>query len=211
MTEGAGDVAMTPRLYLVRKSGKVTRSIEIPMGCDSLNHADAFILDNGEVVYTWFGEHCSPFEKSKAAEVAHNIVISRNGHAHLEEDVGDKEEFWEVMGGIGDIKDEGEFEEHPIPEHQDTKMYVLSDADSFIKVEERSADKENLESGDVCLVDTGNVIFVWIDSGSSLREQSQAMQMAQQHIASMSRGLNTTVIRVLEGQEGRVQGFNEAF
>mmetsp|Transcript_23732 Transcript_23732/g.35199 ORF Transcript_23732/g.35199 Transcript_23732/m.35199 type:complete len:373 (+) Transcript_23732:93-1211(+) len=209
--EGVGDVTLPSRLYHVRKCGRATKSIQVPFACDSLNHGDAFVLDNGNVVYTWFGEQCSPFERSKAAEVAHNLVISRNGHATLEEDVGDNDTFFDVLGGKGDIKEKEDIENYEMPIHQDTKLYVLSDADSFIKVKEIVALQSNLESSDVCLVDTGDVIFVWIGSGSSLGEQSQAMRMAQKLMSALDRGANTNVVRVLEGQESRVHGFSKAF
>lgn len=215
-----------PRLYLIQKQKRITRSIQIPIqGSDSraggLNHRDAFVLDFNDVVYTWFGDNCSPFEKSKAAEVGHNLVHSTNGHAKLVENVHDDDNqdadvvaFWDAIGcKREDIPQEGNYDisNGDDPEVQETKLYVLSDQDSFIKVEERSASKENLISDDVCLVDTGKTIFVWIGEGSSLREQSQAMVMAQKHIDVLHRGMNTCVVRVLEGQESRVEGFLEAF
>mmetsp|Transcript_5752 Transcript_5752/g.10907 ORF Transcript_5752/g.10907 Transcript_5752/m.10907 type:complete len:375 (+) Transcript_5752:163-1287(+) len=204
-----GDISMPTRLYLVRKTGKFTRSTQVPLSCDSLNNSDAFLLDNGEVVYTWFGEHSSPFEKNKAAEVAHNLVLSRNGQCSLVEDCGEIEDFWNILGGKGIIKDSGHNVEFSSPNHQAAKMYCLSDADSFIKIEERTAVLENLESDDVFLVDTGDVIYVWIGKGSTLREQSQSMLLAQKHIHALGRDANTNVVRVLEGQEKRVQGFTD--
>eukprot|EP00979_Chaetoceros_neogracilis_P013538 scaffold3896_cov235-Chaetoceros_neogracile.AAC.3 len=209
--EGAGDVALPARLYQVRKCGRATKSTQVPLVCDSLNQNDAFVLDNGNVVYTWFGESCSPFEKSKAAEVGHNLVISRNGHATSEEDVGDSDEFFGILGGKGEIKVKGALEEHEMPVAQDTKLYVLSDESSVIKVEAREVLRDNLESNDVFLVDVGSVVFVWIGSRSSLGEQSQAMRMAQKLMSAFNRGGNTNVVRVLEGQESRVHGFINAF
>jgi len=209
--EGLGNVTLPARLYHVRKCGRATKSIQVPLACDSLNHEDAFVLDNGAVVYTWFGENCSPFEKRKAAEVGHNLVISRNGHATLKEDVEDNDDFFGILGGKGDIKEKGDFDTHEMPAAQDTKLYVLTDESSVIKVEARELLRDNLESDDVCLVDMGTVLFVWIGSGSSLGEQSQAMLMAQKLLSAFNREGNTNVVRVLEGQESRVHGFSKAF
>jgi hypothetical protein len=208
--DGVGDITMPARLYLVRKTGKFTRSTQVPLSCESLNNSDAFILDNCEVVYTWFGESSSPFEKNKAAEVAHNLVLSRNGQCTLVEDCGETDEFWNILGGKGIIKESGDVEDYASPKLQKAKMYCLSDADSFIKIEERTAVLENLDSGDVFLVDTGDVLYVWIGKGSTLREQSQVMLLAQKHIHALGRDAKTNVVRVLEGQENRVQGFTEA-
>jgi Vesicle coat complex COPII, subunit SEC24/subunit SFB2/subunit SFB3 len=207
---GLGDVAMPSRLYLVRKTGKFTRSSQVPLLCESLNNSDAFILDNGEVVYTWFGEHSNPFEKNKAAEVAHNLVLSRNGQCTLVEDCGESDEFWNILGGKGNIKESGDVGEYSSPKLPVPKMYCLSDKDSFIKIEERTALLENLETDDVFLVDTGDVLYVWVGKGSTLREQSQAMLLAQKHIHALGRDAKTNVVRVLEGQENRIHAFTEA-
>ncbi len=220
-----GDViaGADPRLYLIQKLKKVTRSIQIPIKAEKkggLNHGDAFVLDCNDVVYTWFGDSCSPFEKRKAAEVGHNLVHSRNGHAQLVQNVpSDKNQdenaatFWGIIGcDPEDVPEEGDYiGDGDGPELQAPKLYLLSEKDSFIKVEEREILRQNLISDDVCLLDTGKTMFVWIGKSSSRREQSQAMIMAQKQITVLKRGLNTNLVRVLEGQEARVDGFLAAF
>mmetsp|Transcript_19201 Transcript_19201/g.27350 ORF Transcript_19201/g.27350 Transcript_19201/m.27350 type:complete len:396 (-) Transcript_19201:97-1284(-) len=220
-----GTVSNEPKLYLVKKVNRVTRSIQIPIhGSDDtpggLNHGDTFVLDCNDKVYTWFGDTCSPFEKHMAAQVAHNITSSRNGKASLAQidDEGSQDEdaiaFWDVIGCKSedvpqDTKYNSDNDGDSFPT-QATKLSVLSDQDSFIKVEERPASTDNLVTDDVCLVDTGKTIFVWIGKGSSLNEQSQAMILAQKYITNHQRGKNTTIVRVLEGQEKRVDGFLSA-
>ena len=68
-----------PRLLQVRKDGKITRAFQMPLARASLNEGDVFILDAGTTVYRWEGKECSPFEKQKAATLAHNIVEGRMG------------------------------------------------------------------------------------------------------------------------------------
>lgn len=225
--DSPGTISNEPKLYLVKKENRVTRSIQIPIQASGdtpggLNHGDAFVLDCNDVVYTWFGETSSPFERNKAAQVGHNITHSRNGNARSVEGVdGDKSQdedaiaFWNVIGcKSDDVPQDMNYDignDGDSSSTQATKLSVLSDQDSFIKVEERTASRENLVTDDVCIVDTGKTIFVWIGKGSSLREQSQAMIMAQKHITTLQRGMNTTLVRVLEGQEKRVDGFLAAF
>lgn len=212
--KGKDDFEVPLRLYQIRRINRVTRFIQRKVECSSLNHGDAFLLDKGSVVFTWYGNESSPFEKRKAAEMAHNMVTERNGQAVLELDVGEKEEFWEIVGGnIDDVKGAEEYTDTNVEaEQQETKLYILSDKDSFVTIEERPAVKENLVSGDVCLVDIGKSIFVWIGKSSSLREQSQAMILAQKQSFAMGRGGNAVKIaRVIEGQETRIPGFFEAF
>ena len=210
--ESSNDLFVPTRLYHVRRDNRVTRCIQVPLKCDSLNQGDAFILASDSVVYTWFGDVCSPFEKNKAAEVAHNIVASLNGQAKLLEEVGDdNDDFWSAIGGKSDIKGAEEFSPTDLAEKTTTKMFVLSDVDSILKVEECEAKQDNLVTNDVCLIDTGSVIFVWIGSGSTKREQAQAMFVTQKHIRALDREGKTNVVRVKEGQEARVKEFQDAF
>jgi hypothetical protein len=208
--ESSGKINLPTMMYHVRRDNRVTRCLQVPAKCESLNQGDVFILHTGSVVYTWFGEYSSPFEKSKAAEVAHNMVIESNGHATLVEEVGDNEEFWTALGGKGEIKAACDVSEHNVDQlEHETKMYVLSDVDSVLKVVEHDAIVDNLVSDDVCMIDAGKSIFIWIGKGSSKREQSQAMLLAQKYIRTL--GLNNkTVVRVKEGQESRVAGFSSA-
>eukprot|EP00551_Chaetoceros_affinis_P002766 CAMPEP_0203659352 /NCGR_PEP_ID=MMETSP0088-20131115/51566_1 /ASSEMBLY_ACC=CAM_ASM_001087 /TAXON_ID=426623 /ORGANISM="Chaetoceros affinis, Strain CCMP159" /LENGTH=373 /DNA_ID=CAMNT_0050521349 /DNA_START=181 /DNA_END=1302 /DNA_ORIENTATION=+ len=210
--ESSNDISIPTRMYHVRRDNRITRCIQVAAKCDSLNQGDAFILQTNSVVYTWFGDVCSPFEKNKAAEVAHNMVSALNGQAKLVEEVGDDEDdFWGAVGGKGDIKAAEEYSPAGFGEKTETKMFVLSDVDSILKVQEVEANTSSLVSNDVCLIDTGVVIFVWIGSGSTEREQSQAMVLTQKHIKALGREGKTNVVRVKEGQEARVSGFEGAF
>ena len=207
-----------PRLFLVHRKDRKTMVIEVSIE-QGMNHGDAFLLDCNDKIYTWFGTSSSPFEKNKAAQIAHDLAVARSGHAvvvRVEDDAdADAAVFWETLGCTReDIKDTVDYEElfsDSSSDTQETKLYVLSDEDSFIRVEERPAERENLVSDDVCLIDTGKTIFVWIGTGSSLGEQSQAMLMAQKHINALGRSANTCVVRILEGQESRVDGFLGSF
>lgn len=211
---GSLDFKVPQRLYHVHKNNGVTKCTQVQASYDSLNHGDAFILDTGTVIYTWFGNSCSPFEKNKAAEVAHNLTIQRNGETIKDEDVDDDhEEFWTALGGKKDydIKEESDFQGYSDQERIESKMYILSDVDSILHIEECPLVVSNLASDDVCLIDTGKTVFVWIGNGSSLREQSQAMLLAQRIIGSVARDKTTNIVRVLEDQADRVRGFSSAF
>ena len=212
--EASNDLIIPTRLFHVHRANRVTRCIQVPVSCDSLNHGDAFVLQCTSVVYTWFGDNTSPFEKNKAAEVAHNMVSASNGQATLVEEADDNdEEFWNEMGGKSEIKEsssESKLSEVLLVEEK-TKIFILKDVDSILQVSEcDDVSKDSLPTDDVCLIDTGKTIFVWIGIGSSIREQSQAMLLAQKHISSVG-GQNKNIVRVKDGQESRISGFNNAF
>lgn len=208
-----GDQESLPvRLYRIQKDGKVTRCFHVLANISSLNHGDCFVLDAGKTIYTWFGDHASPFEKNKAGEIAHNLQFHRHGDAVLIEEVGDdNDDFWSFLGGRGDIQSNGKYEARSMPIVEETKMSILSDVDSFLKITDCEVLQSNLESGDVCLIDTGRIVYVWIGKQSSLREQNQAVIYAEKYLKGLSRDAWTQIIRVLEGQESRVSGFLEVF
>lgn len=205
-----GPVEVPKRLFRIKRRGKVTRCKEMPLKCASLNDGDAFVLDAGDVVYTWFGSQVSPFEKSKSAQIAHNYCEDRHGHCTKVFDVADdNEEFWELLGGKGPIMSAEEAEDD-VPEETETKMFTVSDEEGNITIDQVPPSRENLDTNKVCMIDVGNKVFVWIGKASSKREQQQAMLIVQKHLKSWDRK-HTQVLRVQEGKERRVRGFKKAF
>ena len=201
------------RLYKFHKGPKdhAARCSEVPLKCSSLNDGDAFLLDAGNKVYTWFGHTVSPFEKSKSASVAHNLRQNRLKDCECVLDVGgDDEEFWSLLGGKGDIKPAEKGEDAP-KKAKVSKMYTLSDNTGALQVKEVPLSKSSLVSNDVCLVDVGKNVFVWIGKDSSKNEQEQAMMVVNRYLRAMDRNKTTCVSRVMEGQERRCRSFQKVF
>ena len=188
-----------PRLFQVRKINRKTRSFQVPLHRDSLNHGDAFVLDAGAIVYTWSGDDASPFEKAKAAKVAHNIVQSRDGHASKQNGEGD--EFWALLGGEGEISPETNRDPPEADGQHATKVFQITDADSVVRMMEKPATRESLTSADAYCIDAGNEIFVWVGSSATKREGQQAFIKAHDLIKSFDKPMSTKVTRVREGQE----------
>ncbi|KAL9188827.1 hypothetical protein ACHAXT_007205 [Thalassiosira profunda] len=198
------------RLYRVQKKGKTTRCFQVPLSCSSLNDGDAFLLDAGDKVYTWFGSGVSAFERSKSATVAHNIKENRLGDCECVLDVEDDDEgFWELLGGKGEIQPSAEVEEDAAP--ADKKMYHISDESGIVKMKEVPLSSDSLASDDVCIVDAGSDVYMWIGKGSNLSEKQQAMLISYRYVMQMGRLESTNITRVLEGQEGRCPGFSAVF
>jgi hypothetical protein len=201
------------RLYRVyKKEGdKTVRCFEVPMKFSSLNDGDAFILDAGTKLYTWFGSTVSPFERNKCASVAHNIMQNRLGKCEFIEEVGsDNEEFWELLGGMGTIKppeDAAVDTTTTSREVAQKKMYVVSDSGGIVKVKEVPPSKNSLMSDNVCIVDAGSDAYVWIGTGASNDEKQQGMLLSSRYLKAVGRYESTRVTRVMEGQEGRCKSF----
>ena len=204
------------RLYRVyKKKGEQTpRCFEVALECSSLNDSDAFLLDAGSKIYTWFGTNVSAFEKSKSATVAHNIKQTRLGSCECILDVeDDNEEFWEILGGRGEIKAAGETAaDNASLESVEKKMYVVSESGGPVKVTEVPFSRSSLASNDVFIIDTmKDDAFVWIGKDSSSAEKHQSMLISYRYLKAMDRYDSTCVTRVLEGQEDRCTPFLEVF
>jgi len=203
------DERIPDKLYCVHREEGVTRCVQVPLKRASLNDGDAFILDTGNRVFTWFGSKVCPFEKNKSATVAQNITDSRNGHAEMFTDVGDdNEDFWALLGGKGDI---AAAKDVSAPVQMDTQLFVISDEGGRIAMTKVETSKRNLESDNVCLIDRGSVCIVWIGKGASKAELQQTMRLVDKQLRITGRQGSTTVYRIKEGQEKRCPAFKKSF
>lgn len=209
-----GAIAEAPsRLFIVRKTatGKI-RSRLVPLSCESLNQGDAFVLDAVDKIYSWYGESCSPFEKMKAVTVANNLAKARHNIEVVEGVDEECEEFWEKLGGMGDIAAAEDVTDECVPEEQPPQMYLLTDQDSQLKVElMESSSPDNLNPEGVAVISIGPQVFVWIGSASSATVQSQSMWIVQNHLKAAGHDRDTQIVRVKEGQEDRCRTWDKAF
>lgn len=204
------DEAVPDRLFCVRRGKGVTRCFEVPLACSSLNNGDAFLLDTGDKIFTWFGTSVSPFEKNKSASMAQNIADSRNGHAQKFIDVGDdNEEFWSLLGGKCDIPDA--VDEDAAPIQVDPTMYIISDEGGQVKFTKTEVDKSNLDTNNVCLIDTGDACVIWTGKGASKVEKQQSMRIVSSQLKNTGRSGSTTIYKIMEGQEKRCCVFKSLF
>ena len=170
-----------PRLFQIRRIGKITRRFQVPANIKSLNHGDSFVLDTWDKVYTWFGTDSSCFEKSKSAVLAHNLIMSRSGRSIAEIDVQeDNQDFWTHLGGKDKIMEASCVTDDNIPQNQAVKMYILAAGEqSKVIVEEVRVNRNNLLTERVCLIVTDNTIYVWIGKASSTDHQKNSMNVAK--------------------------------
>jgi len=212
-------------LLLVRKGGKrgaPIRSYGKPVSTSSLNEGDAFVLDTSDVVYTWYGSDCSPFEKRRAVEVAGSMVSNRAGHSKVLADItgGSHDDdavvaFWTALGGEGNITKASDVTDEDIAKEEEekpTKMTILNDEDSrLILTEVDSPSQDKLETGVVVMLDIGSDVVVWIGKESTKREQAQAMTMVGTFLKTHKRQNNTRVHRIKEGKEARCSVWGKIF
>jgi len=202
------DTCVPSRLFHVRRTNGKTHCVQVPPKCASLNQGDAFVLDAGDVIYTWYGDHATPFEKARAGTLSHNLANDdgRKVTNQVNDVEDDNEEFWTLLGGKGEIMEHDDPRISLKEEHEPT-MHIISDKTNSLTIESVPAEAANLVSDDVCLVDIGSKVFLWIGKGSTKREQQAGMQIAQTFFRNLDISADTEVVRVMEGQEKRIRSF----
>lgn len=187
------------KLFRVRKLKHTVKVAEVPCARSSLNHGDCFILDKGDVLYPWFGDDASAFEKAKCGASAHNLANGRHGKARVE--VHADADFWATLGGEGDVAPETDAVAES-EEPGEGVLYRLSDASGDLTCTEAGRGditKSMLDSADVFLLDAGREIFVWIGSGASDAERRNAMSTAMAYLTSANKPISTAIHCFNEG------------
>lgn len=190
------------------KGSRTVRVNEVPCSNASLNTGDVFILDMGLQLFLYNGEHANRQEKAKGIDVIRKIKNDERGAKAsitvINEDPNNQT-FWGALGGQITVTNPGEDDDAADASAEASlAMYRISDASGaveFTLVEEGSLHRENLDTNDVFLVDTGSQVFVWTGRGSTLNEKKEGMIRAVQYLADHGRPNSTPVQRVAEDAE----------
>jgi len=182
----------------------------------SLNNGDVFILDLGLKIHQWNGSKVGIFEKTKAGQLCRALDSERGGKPEVivHEEGQEDQEFWNGLGGKGQITDSSKVPSDDEWEQAgEKKLYRLSDKSgsfSFTSVAEGSkVNKSQLDTNDVFVFDAGNHIYVWVGAKASQGEKKYAMRYAQEYTRTYQRPSVLPISMVPEGREN--ESFNKAF
>jgi len=196
-----------PRLMHI-KGKKVIRVQEVPLALSSLNQGDVFVLDNGLELVQWNGTESGVNEKRKGNEVLRNMQEERLGKPKGTVIDGDEDHpnFWKLLGGKGKIKSAAEGGDDNKVAAFTKKLLRVSDASgklTMTEVASGSFSKTSLDSNDVFICDTEDIIFIWVGKKASKEERGQAFKVANEYLVQSSRPFTTPVIRVVEGANNK--------
>jgi gelsolin len=168
---------------------------EVEPTWESLDEGDVFVLDRGDKLLVWQGKHCSPMEKAKAAQVAHDLREAK----HVDVEVLSQAEsrskiFVDLLGG-SHLENATFQAPRPVApsKRADSKsaisfppqLFRLSDDSgtmSFSLVKDSgSIKREDLDSNDISLLDCGHSIWVWQGSNASKGEKAMWTSVAQSY------------------------------
>lgn len=196
-----------PRLLWL-KGRKNVRVKEVEKNASSLNTGDVFILDNGMTLHQWNGSKAGMREKTRAAQLVRAFDSERGGKPEVvvHEQGQEDEEFWQALGGKGEVKGVDEVvEDEEWEKASDKKLFKLSDESGkhefTLVAEKENVKKELLDSKDAFVYDVGHEIFVWLGKEASVGEKKFAMKYAQDYMKDYNRPAFLPISLQHEGYE----------
>lgn len=182
-----------PRLLQI-KGRRFPRVKEVPLGRESLNSGDVFILDMGTTLFQWSGKDSSAKERGRGSQLTRCISSERKSRAvvKVEDEGKESDDFWKALpGGKGAIKSASQGgvddAEETGPGAETRALYKLSDESgkiTFTKLQQGNLDRTLITSKDAFVVDAGQEIFVWLGKGASAQEKALAPKFAMEYIQS---------------------------
>lgn len=210
------------RLFHVSGRGKKVRAKQIPLNLENLNNNDTFLLDAGTVLYNFYPDGASVWEKRGCLEKANKIEAKRSGKVSdkfiIEGCDGtcsskEEEEFWKHFGGKPEslpaksaYQAKKAAEEEAYATHVNKMFHITNEGGGAVTTEEVCSgvlDKSILakEDDDVLVIDVGRIIYVWIGTSANREEIGHAMENAQNYLYSSGRPAHTPISRIFSGRE----------
>jgi gelsolin len=200
----------TPRLMHFSGQGRKVIVSQVPASKSSLNSGDVYILDMGLKIYQWNGSGASVFEKNKAMEFLNNLKSERVGKAVVTDvldeassGVDGSHPFYVALTEENHSSES--FKVKQAPADQKPSLLRVSDASGKVQcslVKTGGICKSDLDSGDVFILDTAKLCFVWVGSGASQAEKQNGFGYAHNHLMSTDNPLRSIVV-IKEGQENK--------
>ncbi|KAM4695645.1 gelsolin isoform 2-T2 [Rhinophrynus dorsalis] len=177
------------------KGRRLARATEVPVGWESFNTGDCFILDLGNEIYQWCGSKANRFEKLKATTIAKDIRDNeRHGRAkvYVMDEGMEREKMIEVLGEKPDLP-EGPSDDLKADSSNRklAKLYKVSNGSGSMAVslvaDENPFTQSALNSEDCFILDHGSdgKIFVWKGKNANLEEKKAALKTATEFISKM--------------------------
>ncbi|CAL3970524.1 hypothetical protein PZA11_006690 [Diplocarpon coronariae] len=190
--------------------------VEVEPASRSLDEDDVFVLDKGDKIWVWQGKKCSPMEKAKGAQVAHDMRLAKHIDVEVLSQTDSRSRvFINLLGGDDITPSEFKAPRPGLPSKtpspQNKKLFRLSDASgeltfNLVKDGQR-VQQEDFDSNDVFLLDAGSIIWVWRGLGASKKERASWLNVAQSYVRQLQQqtgGTNlsaTPFAAVVEGNE----------
>ncbi|XP_019513203.1 PREDICTED: advillin isoform X1 [Hipposideros armiger] len=188
------------RLFQIQGNDKSnTKAVEVPAFASSLNSNDVFLLRTQAEHYLWYGKGSSGDERAMAKELA-GILCDGTEDAVAEGQ--EPAEFWDLLGGKVPYANDKRLQQE-ILDVQSRLFECSNKTGRFIVTEITDFTQDDLNPGDVMLLDTWDQVFLWIGAEANAAEKENALATAQEylHTHPSGRDADTPILIIKQGFE----------
>ncbi|KAM8802841.1 LOW QUALITY PROTEIN: advillin [Rhynchonycteris naso] len=188
------------RLFQIQGNDKSnTKAVEVPALASSLNSNDVFLLMTQAEHYLWYGKGSSGDERAMAKELASLLC---NGTEDFVAEGQEPPEFWDPLGGKTPYASSKRLQQE-ILDVQSRLFECSNKTGQFIVTEITDFTQDDLNPGDVMLLDTWDQVFLWIGAKANATEKESALVTAQQylHTHPSGRDTDTPILIIKQGFE----------
>nr|XP_045729034.1 advillin [Mirounga angustirostris] len=188
------------RLFQIQGNNKSnTKAVEVPALASSLNSSDAFLLRSQAEHYLWYGKGSSGDERAMAKELASLLC---KGTEDTVAEGQEPAEFWDLLGGKTAYANDKRLQQE-ILDVQPRLFECSSKIGRFVVMEITDFTQDDLNPGDVMLLDTWDQVFLWIGAEANATEKERALATAQEylHTHPSGRDADTPILIIKQGFE----------
>ncbi|XP_036313974.1 advillin isoform X1 [Pipistrellus kuhlii] len=188
------------RLFQIQGNDKSnTKAVEVPAFASSLNSNDVFLLRAQAEHYLWYGKGSSGDERAMAKELAGLLC---DGTEDTVVEGQESPAFWDLLGGKAPYANHKRLQQE-ILDVQPRLFECSNKTGRFIVTEITEFTQDDLNPGDVMLLDTWDQVFLWIGAEANAMEKEGALATAQEylHTHPSGRDTDTPILIIKQGFE----------
>ncbi|XP_047405102.1 advillin isoform X4 [Sciurus carolinensis] len=188
------------RLFQIQGNDKSnTKAVEVPAFASSLNSNDVFLLRTQAEHYLWYGKGSSGDERAMAKELASLLC---DGTEDTVAEGQESAEFWDLLGGKTPYANDKRLQQETL-DVQSRLFECSNKTGRFIVTEITDFTQDDLNPGDVMLLDTWDQVFLWIGAEANAIEKERALATAQEylHTHPSGRDTHTPILIIKQGSE----------
>ncbi|XP_077769707.1 advillin isoform X1 [Canis aureus] len=192
------------RLFQIQGNDKSnTKAVEVPAYASSLNSNDVFLLRTQGEHYLWYGKGSSGDERAMAKELASFLC---EGTEDTVAEGQEPAEFWDLLGGKTAYANDKRLYCRLQQEILDVEPRLFECSNKtgrFLVTEITDFTQDDLNPGDVMLLDTWDQVFLWIGAEANATEKERALSTAQEylHTHPSGRDADTAILIIKQGFE----------
>ncbi|XP_020729160.1 advillin isoform X3 [Odocoileus virginianus] len=198
--KGSAEPDPPVRLFQIQGHDKSnTKAVEVPAFTSSLNSNDVFLLRTQAEHYLWCGKGSSGDERAMAKELAGLLC---EGTENTVAEGQEPAEFWDLLGGKTPYASDKRLQQE-ILDVQSRLFECSNKTGRFTVTEITDFTQDDLNPGDVMLLDTWDQVFLWIGAEANAAEKEGALTAAQEylHTHPSGRDTSTPILIVKQGFE----------